>query len=205
MNLSREFRVSGLLESLYLNILSDSLVDLQNRLAAWKASLESHGLHVNVNKTKILVSSAEDTKISARNPKYPCGACTFGIGGNSILCTLCDLWVHNKCSGITDHLTDNRNFVCRKCSGETVPVAVASFEEINISLVSFHVESTFKYFGDTIVQGGGCSDAVSTRISLRGKHSENCYLFSPTVQSKQNLEGNLQHVCKKSALYASET
>ena len=45
--LSREFRVICPWEV---------LVDLRNRHAAWKTSLESHVLHVNVDKTKILVS-----------------------------------------------------------------------------------------------------------------------------------------------------
>ena len=83
---------------------------------------------------------------------------------NSILCTSCDFCVYNKCSGITDHLTDNRNFVCRKCSGEIVPAAIVSFKEVNIGNDSFHVAFTFKYLGDTIGQCSGCSDAVSTRI-----------------------------------------
>ena len=54
----------------------------------------------------------------------------FDVSANSILCTSCDLWVHNKCSGITDHLTDHRNIVCHKCSGEIVPAAIASFKGI---------------------------------------------------------------------------
>ena len=60
--LSREFRVGDPWELLHADdfaILSDSLVDLKNRLAAWKTSFKSHGLRVNVDKTKILVSSAE--------------------------------------------------------------------------------------------------------------------------------------------------
>ena len=104
-DLSREFMVSCPWELLYaddLAILSDFLEDLKNKLAAWKTSLESHGLHVNVDKTKILVSRAEHNKISQSNRKYPCGVCTFGVGTNSILCTSCDLWVPNKCSGIPD-------------------------------------------------------------------------------------------------------
>ena len=39
----------------------------------------------------------------------------------------------------------------------------------------------------------------------RGKHSENCYLFSPTVQSKQNLEGMSSTCVRKVLLYGSET
>ena len=99
---------------------------------------------------------AEHNKISVFNPKDPCGAfviqCTFGVGANFILGTLCDLWVHNKFSGKTDHLTDNRNFVCCKCSREIVPVAIGSFKELNTGNQSFHVESTFKCLGDMIGQ-----------------------------------------------------
>ena len=42
--------------------------------------------------------------------------------------------------------------MCRKCYGEIVPAAIASFKEVNIGDDSFHVESTFKYLGDTISQ-----------------------------------------------------
>ena len=163
--LSREFRVSCPFELLYaddLAILRDSLADLKNSLAAWKTSFESHGLRVNVDKTKILVSKEEHNKISVRSPKCPCGVCTFGVGANSIWCTSYDLC--NKCSGITDYLTDNRNFVCRKCSDKIVTAIIASFKEVNIGNDSFREESTFKYLDDLIGQCGGCSDVVSTRI-----------------------------------------
>ena len=147
--------------SLGIAILSDSLVDFKNTLAAWNTSLESHGLRVNVDKTKILVSLVEH-KISVSN--YLCGVCTLGVSATSIVCTSCDLFVHSKCSGIIGYLTDNRNFVCRKCSGEIVPVAITSIKKVNIGNDSFHVESTFKYLGDMIGQCGACSDAVSARI-----------------------------------------
>ena len=73
--------------------------------------------------------------------------------------------------------------MCCKCSGKTVSPAIASFKEVSFGNDSFHVESTFKYLGDTIGQDGDCSDAVSTCIFPCGKHSENCYLFSP-IQTK---------------------
>ena len=138
-------------------------------LAAWKISLESHGLFVKVDKTKILVSNAEHDKISVINPKYPCVVCTFGVGANSISCTLHDLWIHNKCSGKTDHLNDNRNFASHKCSSNIAPAPFASFKEVNIRNDSFHVESTFKYLGDASGQCGGCSDTLSSRIASSWK------------------------------------
>ena len=39
-----------------------------------------------------------------------------------------------------------------------------------------------------------------------GKHSENCYLSLPTVQSEQNFYGNVFNMCvRKMFLYGSET
>ena len=190
--LSRDFRVSCPWELLYaddLAISSDPLVDLKNRLATRKTSLESHSLRVNVNKTKILVSSAEHTKISARNPKYPCVVCTVGIGANSILCTSCDLWVHNKRSGITDHLTDNRTFVCRKCTGEIVPAAIASFKKVNIGLTVFMLNPPSNILVIRLVNVVVVLTQSLHVLSHRGKHSKNLYLFSVPIQ----------HVCKKSA------
>ena len=54
--LSREFRVSCPWELLYaddLAILSDSLANLKNRLAAWNTSLESYSLRVNVGEARL--------------------------------------------------------------------------------------------------------------------------------------------------------
>ena len=65
--LPKEFRDSYLWELLYadkLAILSDTLEDITNGLAVWKTSLESHGLRGNINKIKILITSAEHSKIS---------------------------------------------------------------------------------------------------------------------------------------------
>ena len=178
---SSEIRVSFLWELLYadnLAIWGHSLVDL-NRLEAWKTSRKSHHLLLNVDQTKILVSSAEHTKISARNPEYPCGVCTFCVGANSILCTSC-----NKSSGITDHLTDNRNFPVRLylllleplrklTSGMTVFMLNPPSNILEIQLINVVVFLTQPLH----------------ILSPCGKHSENCYLFSPTVQSEQMLEG----------------
>ena len=136
---------------------------------------------------------------------YPCNVYTFGVGANSILCTLCDLWVYGKCSGITDHLT-KRNFLCCKCSGERVPAAIASFKEVNIGNDNFHVESTFKYLGYTVGQCGGCSDAFSTGIiSLWKAFCELLpILTNHAIWTK--LRGNVFHMCGRKVLwYGSKT
>ena len=59
----------------------------------WKANLESQGLRVNVDKTKILVSAHNAPKPVDRS-KFPRGVCNKGVGINSIKCHACDFWVH---------------------------------------------------------------------------------------------------------------
>ena len=113
--LSREFRFSCPWELLYaedLSTLNDSLADLKNRLADWKTSPETHGLRANVGKTEILVSCAEHNQISVSNAKYSCGVCiplVVVLTPSYRLCVICGFII--SCSGETDCLTDNRNFV----------------------------------------------------------------------------------------------
>ena len=205
--LSREFRVSCPWELLYANdlaILSGSLEELKNRLAAWKTSLESYGLRVNVDKTKILVSSVEHRKVPLNNPKYPCGVCSFGVGVNSILCTLCNLWVHKKCSGL-NNLHHNSNFVCRKCSGVIVPTNNAN-EKIKIGSDSFEVVPSFRYLGDTLGNCGGCSDAVSTRVIAAWRAFRELLPILTNRAIRTKLRGNVHNACvRKVLLYGSET
>ena len=105
------------------------------------------------------------------------------------------MWVHKKCSGKIDRLTENRNSACLKYSSEIVPAANASLEEVNIGNDKFHVEPTFKYLGDTISQCGGYSAAVSTCITLLWKTLQELLpiLTNRTIQAKHG--GNVYNMC----------
>jgi len=56
-------------------------------------------MRVNMNKTKVMISG-ECQKRVQKAASWPCGVCGGGVGSNSIQCTTCQKWVHNKCSGI---------------------------------------------------------------------------------------------------------
>ena len=67
-------------ELLYVNnlvIIGDNLEDLKIQLQAWKTSLDTQGLRINVGKTKILGSSGEAQKTTT-NVKWPCGVFQMG-------------------------------------------------------------------------------------------------------------------------------
>ena len=130
-----------------------------------------------------------NNKISVSNPKFPCGACTFGVGVKSILCTSCDLWVHKKCSAKTDRLTGNRNFVCRKCSGEIVPAATASLTRLTSGMTNFKSNPLSNIL---LIRLANVVVVLTQSLHVlphRGKHSENC---NKTLRE-------CLHVCTKSA------
>ena len=110
--LSRECRIGCPLELLYaddLVIMSDHLDDLKIQLQAWRTSLDTWGLRINVGKTKILGSSGEAQK-PTRNVKWPCGVCSEGVGVNSKLCQTCNLWIHKRYSGVKGTLKKESMF-----------------------------------------------------------------------------------------------
>ena len=79
--------------------------------------------------------------------------------------------------------------MCRKCSGVIVPAAIASFKEVNMGNDSFYANTTSNIL---VIRMGNVVVVLTESLhvlSPRGKHSKDCYLSSPTVQSKQNLEG----------------
>ena len=119
-------------------------------------------------------SQVQNKKISVCNIKYPCGVCTFGVGATSILCTSCNLWVHSKCSGKTDDLTDSRNFACHKCFSEIISAAIAPVKEVSIRNDKFHVGPTFKYLGDTISHVVAFLVQSLHVLFHSRKHSKNC-------------------------------
>ena len=108
-----------------------------------------------------------------------------------VLCTSC-----NKSSGITDHLTDNRNFPV-KFSGNfarNVPVRLyllllEPLRKLTSEMTVFMLNPPSNIWEIRLINVVVFLTQPLHILSSCGKHSENCYLFSPTVQSEQMLEG----------------
>jgi len=95
--ISREFR-----ELLYaddLAVIAETEEELVTRLNEWNDNLESKGMRVNMNKTKVMISG-ERQKVRQKAVRWPCRVCSKGVGSNSLQCTSCQKWVHKKCSGM---------------------------------------------------------------------------------------------------------
>ena len=54
--------------------------------------------------------------VRQKDVRWPYGVCSKGIGSNSIQCSSCQKWVHEKCSGIKGSMSKvAKSFICRGC------------------------------------------------------------------------------------------
>ena len=91
--ISREFGVALPWELLYaddLAVIAETEEELIKRLneCEWKDNVESKGMRVNVNKTKVMISGQRQ-KVGQKAARWPCGVCSKGVGSNSLQCTSC--------------------------------------------------------------------------------------------------------------------
>jgi len=105
--ISKEFRVALPRELLYaddLAVIAETEEELITRLNEWKDNVESKGMRVNMNKTKVM-TRGECQKVRPKAVRWSRGVCSKGVGSNSLQCTSCQKWVHKKCSGIKGSLS----------------------------------------------------------------------------------------------------
>ena len=110
--LSNECRNRSVWELLYaddLVIFAKILKELEDNYCALKNSFS-----VNMKKTKVKVSALNQGP-SFQYRKHSCGVRFKGVGVSSILCTLCNHWVHKRCSGLKSKLASAINFKCKAC------------------------------------------------------------------------------------------
>ena len=83
-----------------LAVIAETEEELIQRLNEWKNNVGRKGKRVNMNITK---ASEEHQKVRQKAVRWlceVCGACSKGVGSNSLQCNSCQKWVHKKCSGI---------------------------------------------------------------------------------------------------------
>jgi len=92
-----------------------------------------------------------------------CAVCERGTGNNSIQCTSCQKWVHEKCSGIKGSLYKvMKTFVCRGCMNPVTSTGCTSVDfRVNAKL---ELANKFCYFGDMLSVDKNADAAVETRF-----------------------------------------
>ena len=79
---------------------------------------------MNMNKTRVMISG-ERQMVRQKDVRWPCVVCSKGVGSNSVQCSSCQKWVHEKCSGIKRSMSKvAKSFICRGCLNSHVALAV---------------------------------------------------------------------------------
>ena len=142
-------------------MIAETEEQLIKRLNDWKDNVESKGMKVNMNKTKVMISG-ERQKVRQKAVRWPCGVCSKGVGSNSLQCTSCQKHVHKKCSGIKGSMSKvAKSFICRGCLN---PITSACRTSVDIG-VSAKLELVDKFccLGDMLSVDGD-ADCVEARI-----------------------------------------
>ena len=113
--------------------------------------LKRKGLKEKVCKTKVMVSGEGGVKVVSKVD--PCGVCDKREKANSILCVVCNKWVHKRCSGVKGGLQKFAGtFQCKRFTGGAADVIAEEYCVIEgIGRVA-----SFVYLGDELDSGGGC-------------------------------------------------
>ena len=72
----------------FCTLISENMEDLWTRFQRWRSVLKGNRLKVNIGKTKVMVSGAENA--IALSKMEPRGICGKRVGSNAVCCTLCN-------------------------------------------------------------------------------------------------------------------
>ena len=195
-----------------LVLMAYSEEELRGKLVAWKTAMEEKGLRVNVGKTKVMCSEYGKGVVN-KTTTDPCGVCGYRVKENSILCTKCDKWVHNRCTKLKKSVAkltkaEIESYTCRTCRLDIeTGSGFAEGEEMILSGDDkCEVVKKFGYLGDMLNKGGGADAAVITRISCGWKKFRE---LQPILTAKYvpcEVKGRLYAACIRSVMvYGAET
>ena len=211
--LSQEIREGLPMELLYaddLVLIAESMDGLKEKIMRWKECVEVKGLRVNVGKTKVMISGQGCGEVE-KTGKRPCAVCGKGVGRNSIQCTKCDGWVHERCSGVKGSLSRApASFVCNTCKrGTTRGRSENDDDDDDVDLgggVSFGKVKKFCYLGDMMNGEGGANSATITRMRCAWSKFRELAGILTAREVSLKLKGNVYAACVRSAMiYGCET
>ena len=144
-----------------LALMSETIEDLKERLWNWKDALESKDLKVNTRKTKVMVSGSEGELFKSKID--PCVVCGRRAMANSMLCTKCGNWFHDRCAKIKrDTARLAMHFACAKCE----EIMEGTVDSIDMLCDEVETENGFCYLGGRLNVSGDCEAAVSARVRI---------------------------------------
>ena len=109
--------------------------------------------------------SGERQMVRQKDIRWPCGACSKGVGSNSLQCSSCQKWVQKKCSGIKGSMSKvAKSLICRGCLN---PVTSAGRTGVDIGAsAKLELVDKFCYLGDMLSVDGDADAAGEARIRI---------------------------------------
>ena len=117
-----------------------------------------------MKKTKFMISGA-GLDVLRDSGAFPCAVCRSGVGANSISCSQCKLWVHEKCSGIKGRLNVTPDYVCPRCLDQARPIDGRPITQVEVDGTLLDVEASLFFFCDMLSAGGGCALSIAIGCS----------------------------------------
>ena len=197
----------GLWELLYaddLVITAESMAEASERFNSWKRGMETRGLKVNMEKTKVMVTGREPNRLQEEGP-HPCGVCGKNTGPSTVLCTQCGKWCHRACARLRHVNHAGPNYKCPRC----VRINEGQVEEeqtVEVNEGELEIVDQFCYLGEMLTCQSGAEGAVRVRISAAwNKWREiNSLLINKTIPLKNRAK--IYEACVRSVmLYGAET
>ena len=177
---------------------------LSRRVAEWKASLLDKGLKVYAGKSKVMVGSS-GWKMIVNSGKWPCDVCGKRVQANSVQCTVCIKWFHNRCSGVRGDLSLVADgFRCTRCDGIIKEADLAG--DLVVDGETYGCVKSFCYLGDTLDGIGGVDLAATARIRNGWMKFRELLPFFTSRATPLDMKARVYASCVRSSLtYGSET
>jgi len=94
--------------------------------------------------------------------EWPCSVCKRGVGRNSIICCVCDEWVHKRCSGAYGTLWNVTTLSVPHA--KRTQMVEPRLERIDLGDTTLECVDKFCYLGEMIGESG-----------VPGRSSGSCY------------------------------
>ena len=150
-------------------------------LLEWKRAVENKGLKINMERTRLKVSSSSEGE-PVQSVRHSCAVCGSGVGVNFILWTKCGKWWRERRSGIQQRITAQiaMVYVCPAVPAPMPEVSVTIWDE-EIGLVD-----KFCYLDDMLSCDGGAEGRSG--MQQRGRSGGKSVASSPTDMSFSQAE-----------------
>ena len=142
-----------------------------------------------------LLLSGDVESPGPRKPRFPCGMCSRAVKNTdpAVCCDHCDMWIHNKCSGLSSHIYESMKdssgvWICPSCG---LPSFASSLFDSSSSTTTYN---SFSALDHSSVRISDTTGPASVSTPYRSVHRTN----SPTLHQIKVVSTNINSLRGKS-------